>query len=158
MIIWMHNTFECWDIHLIVIQASLLLPANEVVGRYCFHKYLSFCSRGPLPMMHWDIGTPLPSPTHGAWVPTPSLLPWRSDLGTYPLVPATNICWWSLETWDPLPCYWHLVLITGDLFKLVHLRTYTHQYGHLVVATEVDGTHPTWMLIFFIIQTNTLKY
>ena len=29
------------------------------------------------------------------------------------------------KTWGPTPsCYWHLVVITGDLFKLVHLRTY----------------------------------
>ena len=42
--------------------------------------------------------------------------------------PTTNI-WWSSEVPGPargphLPCYWHLVVITGDLFKLVHLRTY----------------------------------
>ena len=34
----------------------------------------------------------------------------------------------SPQTWDipgqgPLPCQWHLVAITGDLFKPVHLRT-----------------------------------
>ena len=48
----------------------------------------------PLPMMHWDMGTP-------------SLLGTR--YGTYPL---------------PSPFYWHLVVITGDLLKHFHLRTY----------------------------------
>ena len=34
-------------------------------------------------------------------------------------------------------CYWHLVVITGDLFKLVHLRPYLpHHYWHLVVTTK----------------------
>ena len=47
-------------------------------------------------------------------------LPWTSDLGT---------C---------TPCCWHLVVITGDLFKIVQLWTYPspHQYWHLVVATK----------------------
>ena len=112
MIIWIHNTFECWDVHLIVIQASLLLPANEVAERYCYHRCLSFCSGGPLPMMHWDMGTPLPSPRHGTWVPTPSLLPRRCDLRTY-LLPFT-------QEMGPgyllsRPCYWHLLVITGDM-------------------------------------------
>ena len=154
MIIRIHNTFECWVIHLIGIQASLL----QSCGKVLLSQVSVILFGEPLPMMHWDMGTPLPSPRHGTWVSTPSLLPRRWDLGTYLLAPATDICWWWLETWDLLPCYWHLVLIAGDLFKLVHLRTYPHQYGHLVVATEVDGTHPTWMLIFFIIQTNKLKY
>ena len=55
------------------------------------------------------------------------------------------------ETWDlpppctsnlgPTPCYWHLVIITGNLFKLVHLRTY-HRFPpppkcwNLVVVIE----------------------
>ena len=42
--------------------------------------------------------------------------------------------------WVPTspPSYWHLMVITGDLFKLVHLRIEdpTPQYWHLVVATE----------------------
>ena len=46
-------------------------------------------------------------------------------------------------TWDTHPYYRHLVVINGDLFKLVHLT-------FLVVATEVwlasDGTYPTEML------------
>ena len=37
----------------------------------------------------------------------------------------------------PIPYYWHLVAIIGDLFKLVHLRTYPCRYWHLVVATEI---------------------
>ena len=30
---------------------------------------------------------------------------------------------WILDMGPNPPCYWHLVIITGDLFKLVHLRT-----------------------------------
>ena len=52
--------------------------------------------------------------------------PWVSThYQTWDLPPTTDIWWLSLETWDlPSPCYWHLVVITGYLFKLVHLRTY----------------------------------
>ena len=49
-----------------------------------------------------------------------------------------------------------LVVITGDLFKLVHLilRIYPlnplrHRYWYLVVATEAGGTHPSGMLSCF---------
>ena len=57
----------------------------------------------------------------------------------------TNLCpiwslpmmhWTSLYLYSPSHCNWHLVVITGDLFKLVHLRTYPYQYWHLVVVTE----------------------
>ena len=48
---------------------------------------------------------------------------------------------WNLSTY-----YWHLVVITGDLFKLVDLRTYpAPRYWPLMVTTEAGGTHPTWM-------------
>ena len=42
------------------------------------------------------------------------------------------------KIWGATPCYWHLVVITADLFKLFHLRTYSHlkRYWFLVVATE----------------------
>ena len=41
------------------------------------------------------------------------------------------------QTWVPTPSpfYWHLMVITGSLFKLVQLRT-PHHYWHLVVVTE----------------------
>ena len=45
-----------------------------------------------------------------------------------------------------LPPQWLLVVIAGDLLKLVHLRTYPLFYWHLVVATKVGGTPPTGML------------
>ena len=36
-------------------------------------------------------------------------------------------------------CYWHLMVITEDLLKLVHSRTYFPQwYWHLVVATKIS--------------------
>ena len=51
------------------------------------------------------------------------------------------------NTLDPPHCYWHLAVITGDLFKLVHMSAYTPpQYWHLVVATEAGSIHPTGML------------
>ena len=43
-----------------------------------------------------------------------------------------------IRPWDLSSCHWHLVAITGDQFKLVHLRTYPpphpNQYWHLVVV------------------------
>ena len=71
--------------------------------------------------------------THVTITSPPSPKAW--DLGTRP--PATDI-WWSSwrrgtyshppappEIWDmgTFPCYWHLVDITGDMFKFVHFRT-----------------------------------
>ena len=68
------------------------------------------------------------------------------------------------QTWRPTlplpslpspPCYWHLVVITGDRLKFVHLKTYCSQYWHLVVATkntyswQVGSTHPTGVLSCF---------
>ena len=37
-----------------------------------------------------------------------------------------------------LPCYWHLVVINGDLFQLVHLKTYP-KYWH-----RVSGNRSGW--------------
>ena len=44
--------------------------------------------------------------------------PWTSNLGTYPLPLDIR------PSYLPLPCYWHLVVVTGDLFKLVHPQLY----------------------------------
>ena len=59
--------------------------------------------------------------SHASWGSSHGRVPsWTSDLA------AT-------------PCYSYLVVITRNLFKLVHLRTYphlSHWYWHLVVATE----------------------
>ena len=81
-----------------------------------------------------------------AWDTHPS----SPDMG--PRIPSSP--WtWNLGYWSP--CYWHLMVITGDLFKLVHLRTYSPQYWHLVAATETymvgkaGSTHPTGMLSCF---------
>ena len=42
-----------------------------------------------------------------------------------------------VHIWKGLTLFnWHLVVTTGNLFKLVHLRTYPHGYWHLVVAIE----------------------
>ena len=60
-------------------------------------------------------------------------------------------------TWDTNPCYWHLVVITGNLFKLVHLRIYpltppppqlvpTPSGGHRnTYGWQAGGTHHTGM-------------
>ena len=47
-------------------------------------------------------------------------------------------------------CYWHMVVVTGDLFKLVHLRT----YSSLVLTSscglrKCGSIHPTGMLSFY---------
>ena len=59
-----------------------------------------------LTITHDSLGHRYPLPGHGTWLPA---------------LPATDIWWSSLETWDLPPCYWHLVAITGDLFKHDHL-------------------------------------
>ena len=75
-----------------------------------------------------------PLPRHGTY---PLLsYPQTLDLDTYSPLPP------PLWTWDPGPplCCWHLVVISGHLFKLVHLRTYSHQYWHLVATEHPVGT------------------
>ena len=53
---------------------------------------------------------------------------------------------------SPSPCYWHLVIITGDLLKLIHLRAYplpvlTSSGGQWnKYVWQAGGTHPTGML------------
>ena len=54
------------------------------------------------------------------------------------------------QNWEPTPpsfryC-WHLVVITGDLFKFVHLRTYPPLVLTSSDAHRAGGTHPTRML------------
>ena len=56
---------------------------------------------GPLPMTHRDMGTN----------PTPHI--------SYPILHTLS----PYPTPSHIPCCWHLVAITGELFKLVHLRT-----------------------------------
>ena len=42
---------------------------------------------------------------------------------THDALDLTVQCTWSWDLMALAPCYWHLVTITGDLLKLVHLRT-----------------------------------
>ena len=56
-------------------------------------------------------------------------------------------------TYSPQPHYCHLIVITGELLKLVHLRTYprptvlTSSGGHRNMKSWLaGGTHPTGML------------
>ena len=63
-------------------------------------------------------------------VPPP--VPWTSNLGTTP----------GQQTYEPTPCYWYLVDNTGDLFKLVHLRTLpvlTHTVGNQQASCYLNG-------------------
>ena len=81
--------------------------------------------------------------------PTPSLSPQKWDIP-----PTADI--------GPTPLYWHQVVITGDLFKLVYLRTSTHQYWHLAVASETRtvGKRAVWILlecILVLIYDNFVK-
>ena len=75
--------------------------------------------------------------SHGAldlMVPTPPTF----DLGTYPSPWIPNM--------GPTHCYWHLMVITEDLFKLVHLRTYTLPPPNwdLVVTTKTCTFASEW--------------
>ena len=137
-----------------------LPPQTSDLGTYPFSLTSDL---GTYPLLP-DIrpGDLSPSPWHQTWEPTPFSL--TSDLGTYPLLsdirpgdlsPSQTS---DLGTYPLLPdirpgdlsppphirptpyCYWHLVVITADLFKPFHSRTYPptpHQnwYWHLVVAT-----------------------
>ena len=94
----------------------------------------------PLPMIHWislyRISWLYPTPPQlQTWgLPNPSLQ--TSDIGTLSLSP---------QTWDMGPPYqWHLLAITGDLFKPVYLTTSPPPTG--TYGWHAGGTHPTGML------------
>ena len=90
---------------------------------------------------------PLRYPTTPLGYRTPGMLYPLSDTLPPPLgYPTTRIPYPQ----DALTfCYWHLVEITGDLFKPVHFRPYAKPYWYLVVSTKASGTHPTGMLSCF---------
>ena len=98
----------------------------------------------PVPMMHWDMGNPpIPDTKYGT---SSSPSPRIANMGP-----------------TPSPCYWHLVVITGDLFKLAHLRTHplmvlTSSGGHQNMhGRQANGTHPTGML-FCSISFKNVQY
>ena len=75
----------------------------------------------------WDrdvLQTPPPPSRHGTWIPY--------DLNTLPPTPQ------YMGPRYPTPCYWHLVVITGDLFKLVRLRTETRTVSKRVVRILLE--------------------
>ena len=81
----------------------------------------------PLPMMNWDMGTP-----------------WTPDMAHTRLL---SLC---PHPQSP-PNYWHLVVITGDLFKLVHLRrchptTDIKWWPLNTYGWQAAGMHPTGVL------------
>ena len=87
---------------------------------------------------------------------------WDSSDGRgYPLAPPP---WtqcrgppfgWHTHPSVQAPCYWHLVVTTGDLFKLVHFRTYPAptpgvtssggNWNRKRYGFKVGGMHPTGM-------------
>ena len=92
-------------------------------------------------------------------------------IGPHCTAPSPGHSPWH-QTWN-LPCppitfglQWHPVVITGDLFKLVHLKTSSPQKWHLVMAIEacMVGTSgqyastgiPFYVHYVFILHTNYL--
>ena len=72
---------------------------------------------------------------------------------------ASSDRWHGRVTSDVAPnlCYWHLVMITGNLFKLVHMRTYpppqlvlTSSGGYRnMYRWQAGGTHPSGILSWY---------
>ena len=52
------------------------------------------------------------------------------------------------------PCYWNLVAIIGDMFKLVFLRTNPNQYWHLVAEACTVGKQAVHILLECFIVVN----
>ena len=108
--------------------SSLLLPTNEVAGMQCFHlclfrdgvphvtitqdamelcrkRHFDHSSLHPV-LWTWDVGRPQPHPQTSHLGPS---------LDIRPRVPHPKLPPYIT------PYKWHLVVITGDLIKLVHL-------------------------------------
>ena len=93
-----------------------------------------------------DMGPGIPPKEMGPGIPT------HLDMGSaIPPPPPPN------GTRDTHLCYWQLVVITEDLFKLVHLRTHhlfrihtpsvlTPSAPRNMYGWQAGGTHPTRML------------
>ena len=79
---------------------------------------------------------------------------------------------WCIWTWKPPPipdmgsnlCYWHLVVITGDLFKLVHLKTYLPRtkiqwwpLEHVWLASGRAAWYWNAVFLHFLLLTTTLS-
>ena len=112
---------------------------KQSCSKVMFHRCLSVHKRGEwigTSYASWDrshgkVPSPIPSPRHQTWGPTPS--------------PPLDIRPGDLL----LPCHWQLVVISGDLFKLVQLRIYMLWHWDLVVATETCmlGKWVVWILL-----------
>ena len=69
-----------------------------------------------------------------SWCPPGSANGYLSPWYTYPSLEYPTPIQGTLPRSDILPqyptnCYWHLVVLTRDLFKLVELKTYTPSTG-----------------------------
>ena len=126
----MFQFYSITSIHLplikVFLQFFLLLPPAKDWGKVMFSQHLTSCTS------HTSWNT-----WHGRvpWDLLPSLAAPHIRPGTFP---------------PPSPWYCYLLVITGDLFKFVHLRTSPYQYLHLVVAIEqVAQTLLECRLLFF---------
>ena len=82
--------------------------------------------------------------------------PWC--IGPLPSLPEMGPEYLSLH----LPCYWHLVVSTGDLFKLVYLRTslmvLTSNGGDRdMYSWQIGSTYPTGMLYCFFMRFAAIR-
>ena len=82
---------------------------------------------------------------------------------TVPALPPQSLYKWDIGPPVPssgtIPCYWRLVVITGNVFKRVHLRVQPPLPHPLVLISgdmatkaygwQVSGTHPAGMLFYF---------
>ena len=153
-----HSFIETILIHTmrVPIEPSFSLILVEITHLFCIRKY--FTAR-KTKLREGNVFTGI---CHSVWgVLGTRHTSWDRSLGRNPPPPDMGP-----GNLPPYPHYWHLVVITGDLSKLVHLWTY-----HPLVLTSggghrTSGTHPTGMLsslqtnaynrVIFLLENRTL--
>ena len=128
-----------------VLKNSYLLSPGKVMFIQVF-----FCSQGSPSKKKGQVGYPHQTsylwnhPEHQTWGP-PGHQTWGNPLDIKPTDPPPR----GYQTWTH-PSRWHLVVITGDLFKLVHLGVSTPMNGGhwnwSMYGFQTGGTHPTGLL------------
>ena len=122
------------------------------------------CHTSPLPcMLPLSCMPPAMHASHHAF-PPPSMAPCHAHPLSPCMPPTTHAHLWTEflthaceAMWSYAPWYWHLVVITGDLFRLIHLKTYPlpppsliSSGGHRnMYSWQADGTHITGMMSCF---------
>ena len=116
----------------------LLPPAYDASPRMWHGTSLAGYQSWDLPSRVPDMGPPFPGTRHGTSLPVyqtwdlPSRIP---DMGpTPPLLPILR----------PPLCYWHVSVITENLFKLVQLRTYPSPHPSPPVLISSGGCRKTY--------------